>query len=108
MSDGGLAVALAESSFGPAGIGAHIHVLAESRPEFLLFHEGPSRILVSTSQPENVLKIAAENGVEAVRIGVTMKERLRIDYGSDTLVNCDLAELRQPWQTSLERMLHQS
>ena len=27
-------------------------------PEFALFHEGPSRILVSTSQPENVLEIA--------------------------------------------------
>jgi phosphoribosylformylglycinamidine synthase subunit PurL len=108
LSDGGLAVALAESSFGSAGIGAHIQVPAEPRPEFSLFHEGPSRILVSTSQPENVLKIAAENGVEAVRIGVTMKERLRIDYGSEPSVNCDLAELRQPWQTSLERMLHQS
>ena len=108
LSDGGLAVALAESSFGPAGIGAHIQVPAESRPEFRLFHEAPSRILVATSQPENVLKIAAENGVEAGRIGVTMKERLRIDYGSDTLVDCDLAELRRPWQTSLERMLHQS
>ena len=108
LSDGGLAVALAESSFGPAGVGAHIGVPAASRPEFLLFHEAPSRILVSTSQPENVLRIAAENGVEALRIGVTMKEWLRIDSDSDTLVNCDLAELRQPWQTSLERMLHQS
>jgi len=108
LSDGGLAVALAESSFGPAGIGARIQVPTDSKPEFLLFHEAPSRILVSTSQPENVLKIAAENGVEARRIGVTMKERLRIDYGSDTLVDCDLAELRQPWQTSLARTLHQS
>ncbi len=108
LSDGGLAAALAEASFGPAGVGAHIEVPAESKPEFLLFHEGPSRILVSTSQPENVLKIAAENGVEAWRIGVTMKERLRIDYGSDTLVDCDLAELRQPWQTSLARTLHQA
>ena len=108
LSDGGLAVALAESSFGQAGMGVHVQVPAQSRAEFLLFHEAPSRILVSTSQPENVLKIAAQNSIEAVRIGVTMKERLRIDFGSDTLVDCELAELRQPWQTSLERMLHQS
>jgi phosphoribosylformylglycinamidine synthase II len=108
LSDGGLAVALAESSFGQAGVGADVRVPGGARPEFLLFHEGPSRILVSTSEPENVLQIAAKNGVEAMRIGVTMKGRLRIDYGSDTLVNCDLAELRQPWQTALERMLHQS
>ena len=108
LSDGGLAVALAESSFGPAGVGAHIQIPAQTRPELALFHEAPSRILVSTSQPENVLKIASENGVEAVPIGATMKERLRIDCGSDTLVDCNLAELKQPWQTSLERMLDQS
>src|SRR4029077_3883139 len=75
LSDGGLAIALAESSFGPAGVGARIEIPAGGRIEFLLFHEGPSRILVSTSQPENVLAIAKTNGIEAPRIGVTMKER---------------------------------
>jgi phosphoribosylformylglycinamidine synthase len=107
VSDGGLAIALCESSFGPAGIGARIEIPAGLRPEFLLFHEGPSRILVATSQPENVLEIARKNSVEAQRIGATMKGRLRIDCGSETLLDCDLTELRQPWETSLERLLHQ-
>jgi len=108
LSDGGLAVALAEASFGPAAIGARISIPAGVRPEFLLFHEGPSRILLSASQPDEVMKIAAKFKVEAGQIGVTMKERLRIDCGSETLLDCDLTELRQPWETSLERMLHQS
>jgi phosphoribosylformylglycinamidine synthase subunit PurL len=107
ISDGGLLIALCESSFGPASIGARIEIPAGMRPEFLLFHEGPSRIIVATSQPENVLEIARKNSVEALRIGVTMKERLRIDCGSETLLDCDLTELRQPWETSLERLLHQ-
>ncbi len=107
LSDGGLAVALAESSFGPANVGARIQIPAGQRAEFLVFHEGPSRILVSTSQPENVLAIAKKNGVEAPRIGVTMKERLQIDCGSETLLDCELTDLRQPWETSLETMLHQ-
>jgi phosphoribosylformylglycinamidine synthase len=107
VSDGGLAIALCESSFGPAEIGARIQIPAGQRPEFLLFHEGPSRILVATSQAENVLEIARKNSVEALRIGVTMKGRLRIDCGSETLLDCDLTELRQPWETSLERLLHQ-
>jgi phosphoribosylformylglycinamidine synthase len=107
LSDGGFAVALAEASFGPAGIGASVEVPAELLPDFLLFHEGPSRILLSTMQPENVLSIARKNGVEAPRIGVTIKERLRINCDSLTLLDCDLKELRQPWETSLERMLHQ-
>jgi phosphoribosylformylglycinamidine synthase len=107
LSDGGLAVALAESSFGPAAVGARIEVSTGMRAELLLFHEGPSRVLISTSQPENVLTIAQKNDVKAARIGVTMKERLRIDCDSKTLLDCDLTELREPWETSLERMLHQ-
>jgi phosphoribosylformylglycinamidine synthase len=107
VSDGGLAIALCESSFGTAGIGAQVEIPAGERREFTLFHEGPSRILMATSQPENVLEIARKNSVEALRIGVTMKERLRIDCGSETLLDCDLTELRQPWETSLERLLHQ-
>ncbi len=45
LSDGGLAVALAECCFGPAGIGAQIDLDSDLRPEILAFHEGPSRIL---------------------------------------------------------------
>jgi phosphoribosylformylglycinamidine synthase II len=107
LSDGGLAVALAESSFGANGVGARIDIPPSARAEFLLFHEGPSRILLSTSEPENVLAIAKKNSVEAVRIGVTMKERLRIDCDSKTLIDCNLSSLREPWETSLEGMLHQ-
>jgi phosphoribosylformylglycinamidine synthase subunit PurL len=107
ISDGGLAVALAESSFGSSGVGARIEIPAGLRAEFLLFHEGPSRILISTSRPENVLEIALGAGVEAARIGVTMKERLRIDCESETLLDCDLSELKKPWETSLELTLQQ-
>jgi phosphoribosylformylglycinamidine synthase len=107
LSDGGLAIALCESSFGRENIGARIDIPAVGRPEFTLFHEAPSRILVATSQPEKVIEIARKNSVESQHIGVTMKERLRIDCGSDTLLDCDLTELRQPWETSLERLLHQ-
>ncbi len=107
LSDGGLAVALAESSFGSVGIGARITIPRSLRADFLLFHEGPSRILVTTSQPENVLSITKKKGIDAAQIGVTMKERLRIDCDSETLLDCDLSELKQPWETSLERMLHQ-
>ena len=107
LSDGGLAVALAEASFGQSAVGARIEIPSTIRTELLLFHEGPSRILLSTSKPENVLEVARKNRVEAAPIGVTMKERLRIDCGSETLLDCDLSELKKPWETSLERTLHQ-
>jgi phosphoribosylformylglycinamidine synthase len=107
LSDGGLAVALSESSFGAENIGARVDIPAGARTEFTLFHEGPSRILIATSQPEKVVEIARKYSLEAPRFGVTMKERLRIDCDSKTLLDCDLTELRQPWETSLERLLHQ-
>ena len=107
LSDGGLAVALAESSFGPASVGARIEIPAGARPEFRLFHEGPSRIIISTSQPENVVEIARKNGVEAIAIGVTMEERLRIVCNSETLLDCELTDLKRPWETSLEAALRQ-
>src|SRR5580693_6474463 len=43
LSDGGLAVALAECCAG--GIGAAIEIASEMRKELALFHEGPSRIV---------------------------------------------------------------
>ena len=107
VSDGGLAVTLAESSFGSAGIGADIRLSSGLRPEFLLFHEGPSRIVLTTSKPENVLKAARKNQVEALPIGVTMKEGLRIRTDSEWLIDCSLSDLKQPWATSLERLLRQ-
>src|SRR5579883_2340922 len=86
LSDGGLAVALAECS--SEGIGAAVDLATALRPELALFHEGPSRVLVSTTQPEEIERIAKKNGVEALRIGVTMKGRLQIRNDSMTWIDC--------------------
>src|SRR5579885_260411 len=104
LSDGGLAVALAECTFG--GVGAKIELDWDIRPELLLFHEGPSRILVSTPDADEVKKIAVFYGVEAPRIGVTMRERLQIRNGPTTLVDCALDILRETWDQGLEQLLH--
>ena len=103
LSDGGLAVALSECSFG--GVGAKIAVESPLRPEFLLFHEGPSRVLVSTAKPAQVEEIAADLGVEAVRIGHTVKDRLQILTGSATLVDVGVSHLRDIWEHGLETLL---
>jgi phosphoribosylformylglycinamidine synthase len=105
VSDGGLAVALAESSFGPAGVGAAVELDSGLREEFLLFHEGPSRILVSTGQPEAVEALARRHGVEARRIGTTVAGRIRIARGGRVLIECAVEPLRRLWDGALERML---
>ena len=64
LSDGGLAVAAAECC---ANVGASLRARSRPlRPEFLLFHEAPSRVLISTAEPGKVAAIAARHGVEAL------------------------------------------
>ena len=106
LSDGGLAVALAESSFGPGGIGARIELESDLSPAALLFHEGPSRVLISTAEPERVEEIARRHGVEAPRIGVTEANRLSIACGGAFLANASAADLRAVWENGLEKLLH--
>ena len=95
LSDGGLAVTAAECC---VSIGAEIvfdsSFNSAERPEIVLFHEAPSRILISTGHPAEVEQIAAAHQVEVVRLGSTMKNRLRMSNGSVTLVDCDLEQLR--------------
>jgi phosphoribosylformylglycinamidine synthase len=106
LSDGGIGVAVAESSFGPGGIGARIDLDSDLSPEILLFHEGPSRILISTAQPEKIEEIAGEFEVQAPRIGATIKERIEIGNRSISLVDSPIADLKTHWENSFEEMLH--
>jgi phosphoribosylformylglycinamidine synthase len=99
LGDGGLAVAVAEASFG--GVGAAIRLDSDLRPEYLLFHEGPSRVLLSTAMPEQVEEIAKRHGVEVIRIGATLKGRVRIASPASTLIDCEVDHLHLPWETGL-------
>jgi phosphoribosylformylglycinamidine synthase len=103
LSDGGLAVALAECSFN--GVGAAIDLDSPLKPELLLFHEGPSRILVSTADAARVHEIARKFRVESVEIGVTMRGALRIRNGSTTLIEAPIERLSTTWANALEQTL---
>ncbi len=102
LSDGGLAVALAESSFGPAVIGGEIDLDSDLRAELLLFHEGPSRVLISTAAPELVIGIAAKHAVEAIRIGTTTADRIGITNRRERLIGGEIGKFKDGWETALE------
>ena len=72
------------------------------RPEFALFHEGPSRILVSTSQAEKIHELGKKLGVEVIALGSTIVDRFVVDG----LLDLPLGELRITWETALENKLH--
>jgi phosphoribosylformylglycinamidine (FGAM) synthase-like enzyme len=105
LSDGGLGVAAAESSFGPAGVGAELELEGDARPELLLFHEGPSRILISTARPEGVEEIARKHAVEAPRIGATIKGKLVIRSRGTVHVDRGIERLKGLWAGALEKRL---
>jgi len=105
LSDGGFAVAAAECSFGPAGVGAAIDAPAGLPPEILLFHEGPSRVLVATAAPDAVHAIAQRHGVPSPVIGVTQAGRLTISRQGEILVDADVATLRQSWDEALPNLV---
>ena len=106
LGEGGLAFGLAESCFGSSNIGADIRLESELEPELLLFHEGPSRILVSTATPDRVLEVANKNNVQAVTIGVTLESRVVIRNRNQILINSRVDELKDIWKNALEHLLH--
>jgi phosphoribosylformylglycinamidine synthase len=104
VSEGGLAVALAECGFG-TGIGAQVDLDSDLRPEFLLFGEAPSRILVSSTNIERIQSIGAAHGVPVVRIGATGGDVLCIVNRGGVLVECKVERLRAAWSGALEAEL---
>jgi phosphoribosylformylglycinamidine synthase len=105
ISKGGLAVALAESCFGPTEIGADITLDSDLAPELLLFHEAPSRILVSAANPEPIFAVALKNNVEAIKIGVTLETRAIVRNRGQVLLDSRVSELSKTWNKALEHLL---
>jgi phosphoribosylformylglycinamidine synthase len=118
VGEGGLAVALAECC--AAGIGASIALATDLRPEFALFHEGPSRILMSTEDPLAVQAVAKGHNVNCMPIGETTENELSImnedlspsESAADLLagettywIQCSVSKLREVWEGSLENEL---
>ena len=107
-SEGGLAVTLAESCFA-GGLGAPVNLSSEELiPEFVLFGEDASRIVISCD-PQNVLRIkelAVKYGVSAEPIGETVQDKLEIRVAGEVAVSAAVSDLREAWSRALEQALH--
>ncbi len=101
LSDGGIAVGLAECSFG-SHIGARLDLDSELRPDLLLFHEGPSRVLLSTGQPDQVAAVAARHGIEAPVLGVTIERDIEVSQRGRLLGRWECAALESTYEQALE------
>ncbi|HEO64202.1 MAG TPA: phosphoribosylformylglycinamidine synthase subunit PurL, partial [Candidatus Omnitrophica bacterium] len=103
-SEGGLAVALAESCLSDKHIGALISLDSSISDAGLLFSETQSRMVVSCNS-RNVSRIEAmakENRVPYQVIGVVGGNRLTISNNNKILINTKLAEMSKSWQEDFE------
>ena len=110
-SDGGLAVALAESCFSTLGrgaIGASLDLGSEFASNILLFSETPSRIIISFAPGEenSVRRIAEENDAPFTIIGRVGGSQLQIIAGGEEVVAASLARLESAWRDGLANTLH--
>jgi phosphoribosylformylglycinamidine synthase subunit PurL len=112
-SDGGLAVALAESCIsGPDGMRGAVVRLAPGRlrKDALLFGESQSRVLLSAdpARRQAILDEAARAGVPADVIGQVAGARVVVSVGegaSTPVIDLPVAALHDRWAHSLERTL---
>jgi len=103
VSDGGLAVTLAESCFASDSLSADIALEADEPAEIALFAERGARAVVSLSPASlaRVTAIAAQYKVTSQQIGAVSRGEFRIQYNGQIVIHGDMASLRKPWSDSL-------
>lgn len=102
LSEGGLAVALAESLFGASKLGAKVNISGEPVSE--LFSETQSRFLLSIS-PEN--QTAFEALVEDARLigSVTADNKLVVATSDSKVLEADVEDLQTAWKGAIPCLL---
>jgi phosphoribosylformylglycinamidine synthase len=108
ISDGGIAVALAQAAF-TKNIGATVEqdpsLLAH--PLFGLFAEPASTVLITADHGKvsEIEAMAAQYNFLCARIGTTGGSRLEIKVDGETFISAPLADLRPLWASALEAKL---
>jgi phosphoribosylformylglycinamidine synthase len=111
-SDGGLAVAIAESAFDTVGIGAEVSIegVEVSREAGLnlaaaLFGESATRVVISVTPEDvtSVLRHAAASKVPAAVIGQTGGSHLRMAVAGTIVIDQQLDEAERVWATAIDR-----
>jgi phosphoribosylformylglycinamidine synthase subunit PurL len=110
VSDGGIAVTLAESCFASEGLAAEVNLESatpDESAEFALFGERGARAVVSTPADSvaRISAIAAQWNVRVERIGAVTRGEFRIKCRGGLVVEGDASSFRGIWEKSLQRAL---
>ena len=111
-SEGGLAVAVAESCFSPGfeTLGASLMIESTLRNDSLLFGETQSRIIVSFSKEQiNAIKdLAKDFSVDFSLIGIVGGSHLTITINGKEVVKQEIELLKEIWKNSLGNYARQT
>ncbi|MEC0244112.1 phosphoribosylformylglycinamidine synthase subunit PurL [Paenibacillus dokdonensis] len=102
LSEGGLAVALAESCIS-GSLGASVSISTTLRHDLALFSESQSRILLSAAkdQADKLQAYLTEQGVPVTLIGSVGGESLVVDINDAPALNESVKGLRQVWEDAI-------
>ena len=104
-SEGGLAIAIAESAVsGPVTLGAEISLESSIRKDALLFGESQSRIVLSASKKhiEKIIGIAEKKEVPATIIGKVTKNSLKVHINSRSVIELSCGKIKKAWKNTIK------
>ncbi|WP_159888200.1 phosphoribosylformylglycinamidine synthase subunit PurL [Paenibacillus puerhi] len=107
LSDGGLAVALAESCIS-GGIGAKVNFETELRADLALFSESQSRILLSAS-PEKAAELEqflSSRGVPVQALGTVGGEKLQVSVNAVSAIDASVTQLEKVWKDAIPCLMN--
>jgi phosphoribosylformylglycinamidine synthase subunit PurL len=113
-AEGGVAVTLAECTFGSGGVGLSVDLMSVDAPAgwtqaATLFSESASRVIVSAAR-ENVpalLDLAAARHVPVRVIGTTGTDRIEVSISERSVIDMSVAEAEAIWDSALGKFFKQ-
>jgi phosphoribosylformylglycinamidine synthase subunit PurL len=108
LSEGGLAIALAECCYSTAerpGIGAEIEVPSHLEIRKDLFGEFSTRVLLTTREVAEMRKRAGRMGLQLHDLGKVGGNRLTLKYETVVVVDIAIDELESAWSQALPKLL---
>ncbi len=107
LSEGGLAVALAESCIS-GKIGAKVNFVSELRNDVALFSESQSRILLSAApdKAEELQKLLSEAGVPVQVLGTVGGQELNVQVNGKSVIDASVTQLEKVWKDAIPCLMN--
>ena len=107
LSEGGLAVALAECCLGGAKLGCRVELSSDLREDVLLFSESQSRAVISMNEKNEhaAVEMFGRFGVTWSAIGRVGHETFKINVNGETFVKTTVSDLETAFEGTFEKRL---